>query len=534
MGSHPMREAAIKDAWRRINDRNKFRNKITKVKIPDVDRYSECEIKINSAITSICGKNGLGKTTLLKLIYKSLSKDELILLPNSTQNEVDGIEIHIIRDGDKELIIKGSDDKSLPNVEYFDASALLHQILKEIDDSPDRNGWMNQANELDLDDIDLFFIKSVTGKKYQSVKFNEISGIIENTTFPQFEVSIDDISYTNDSMGQGEHKSLLILWKLITAKENSFLLLEEPETYICPYSQQKLIDMVAYYSSRKKINIILTTHSEHILDKQNLGSINILKKKGKRRFNIVPAYNNTNYLAALGLNSPYNQIFFVEDSFAKLFLSRLLKIFDEHIYKTSLIQTLNGESNIQMLTKHYEGANYFRYMAVYDADQRGVAESFKLQIPKVFLPANGNVAPEVEVINYLENKACDFSKVIGLEVDTIERAMDELVCDHHDWFRQFSNGVEVLELSLKEKAIDFWCQNHEELCKRFIFELRHSGKQVNVEGFVLLEKNFGRTNCGLVFPLSFPQSTTVNFADGIKLSGQLKYKNSETVLSVFE
>ena len=534
MGEYPMREAAIQDSWRRINERKKFRNKVTEVKIPNAGRYSESKIKVNSAITSICGKNGLGKTTLLKLIYKSLSKDELIYLPNSTQDEVSGLEIKLVRDGKKELTIKGDDDKSLPNVDYFDASALLHQILVEIEDSPERNGWMNQAAELDLSPDDLFFIKSVTGKKYQSVKFIEISGIIENTTFPYFEVVTDGIEYTNELMGQGEHKSLLILWKLITAKENSFLLLEEPETYICPYSQKKLIDMVAYYASEKKINVILTTHSEHILEKQTLSSINILRKKAKRKFNIVPAENNTTYLAALGLNSPYSQILFVEDSFAKLFLSRLLKVYDEHLYKTSLIQTLNGESNIQMLTKYYEGASHFQYMAVYDADQRGVNESFKLQIPKAFLPANNNDAPEIEVMNYIEANIGEFAEVIGLSDETVESAIDDLVCDHHDWFRNLAGILEVSEQFLKEKAIDLWCHNNESLCKQFLFEFRYYGKQVDVEGVNRLDKNFGKTSCGLEFPLSFPSSTIANFKEGTKLKGKLKYRGDETVLSVFD
>lgn len=534
MGSYPMRDAAIADAWRRINNRTKYRNKLTQVRLPNVGRYSESNVIINTAITSICGKNGLGKTTLLKLLYKSLSKDSLVQLPSTTQEEANGIEILLVRDGNTQVRISGSDDKSLPNVEYFDASALLHQILKEIEDSPDRNGWGNQSNELNLNKEDLFFINSITGKKYNKVNVIEVSDIIENTVFPYFEVEIDGINYTNELMGQGEHKSLLLLWKLITAKENSFLLLEEPETYVCPYSQQKLIDMIAYYASQKKINIIMTTHSEYILEKQNLSSINILKKKARGKFNIVPAENNTNYLAALGLNSAYSKILFVEDDFAKLFLARLLKIYDGHLYKTSLIQILNGESNIQMLTKYYQGANYFEYVAVYDADQRPINENFELQIPKVFLPASALNAPEVEIIEYLENNIDAYARAISVDFEIVENCFTDLVSDHHDWFRKLSSDLEISEQQLKEKAIDLWCENNETLCKKFIFELVNLSKEFKVKGKLYDDKSIGQTECGLEFPLSFPVSTIINLEPNTELKGKLKYKNLETVISVFE
>ncbi len=63
----------------------------------------------------------------------------------------------------------------------------------------------------------IFFVQKITGKKYEYVKVNEVEGIIDDLTFPYFEVKEvnSNIVYTSESMGQGEHKLLIAIWKLI-------------------------------------------------------------------------------------------------------------------------------------------------------------------------------------------------------------------------------------------------------------------------------------------------------------------------------
>lgn len=521
-----MREAKIRDYWSRINRFKKYNNIPTHLSLNSAGRYFNSKVEINSAITAICGRNGLGKTTLLKLLYKALSKDNDFDIPNTTSQEIEAIDFSIKRNGTL-LNILGGDSKAMPSVEYFDGAHLLHVINREILDSPSKNGWTNGATKLEIKEQDLEVIKLITGKKYIKFDVWEVSDIIEDTVFPYFEVELDGNLYSNESMGQGEHKLLLIWWKMFSSKKNAFLLLEEPEAYVCPSSQKKMMDMIALYAISNNINIIMTTHSEHILSKLNVNSVNILKRKGKDKFELVPASNNTRYFIALGLNSEYKNILLVEDDFAKLTLELILKKYDEHTYKTSLIHCLCGESNIQMVTKHYQGANHFNYVAVYDADQRGINEGFKPYINKAYLPSTSNLAPEIEVINYIQSNINAYSSQINIDVDRVEEVIADIVSDHHDWFNTLSKGLDKsLDIIITE-AIQLWVDNNEKLCRYFIFELNNLNREIKVK---LTSDKKLITECGLTYQPKL--SVSEDFSEGSELLGRLYYKEVNTVVKL--
>ncbi|WP_179136960.1 AAA family ATPase [Vibrio campbellii] len=521
-----MREAKIRDYWSRINRFKKYNNIPVNLSLSSAGRYHSSNIEINSAITAICGRNGLGKTTLLKLLYKALSKDNDFDIPNTIHEEVESIDFSIKRNGNL-LNILGGDTKIMPNVEYFDGAHLLHIVNREILDSPSKNGWTNGSTKLDLVEEDLDVIKLITGKKYISFEVWEVSDIIEDTVFPYFEVELDGNRYSNEGMGQGEHKLLLIWWKMFSSKKNAFLLLEEPEAYVCPSSQKKMMDMIAFYASKNSINIIMTTHSEHILSKLNVGSVNILKRKGRDKFELVPASNNTRYFVALGLNSEYKNIFLVEDDFAKLTLEIILKKYDEHTYKTSVIHSLRGESNIQMVTKHYQGASHFNYVAVYDADQRGVTEDFSPYIEKVYLPSSSNAAPEFEVIDYIQSNTGKYASRINMDIDVVEEVIAEMVADHHDWFKSLSAGLDKNQNIITTEAIQLWVDNNEELCRYFIFELNNLSNEIKLK--LTDEKNL-ITECGLTYQPQIPISEGLNKES--ELLGKLCYQEDNTVVKL--
>ncbi len=524
-----MREAKISDYWERLKKFKKYRNKIKRIKIPDSERYSRCDVVTGSAITTICGRNGLGKTTLLKLFYKAISKDQDFFIPNTTDAELENILIEIERDG-KIFEISGGDDKKLPDAEYFDCSYLVHKILEEIKLSPSKNGWGNGSNLVEVSGEDFEIIKLMTGKKYSKFSFYEVEGIIEDSVFPNFEVVLDGRTYSNEFMGQGEHKLLVMWWRFYTAKENSFILLEEPETYICPSSQKKMMDMIAYYSSVKLINLVITSHSEHILEKMNIESINILKRKGRDKYTLIPASDNTRYLVALDLNVEYKKILLVEDGFAKRFLETVLKLYDEGLYRTSLIHVLNGESNIQMVTKHYQGNNYYDFIAVYDADQRGVNEKFPTYIKKVFLPSVLNKAPEFDVISYIEEMPEDYQNLINVDSEIFLEIMEDLVADHHDWFSKMAHRLDKNIEFLIDEGISLWVMKHREECERFLFELTNVGRKFDVT----VSSNNGMRQALTMTGICYKLGRNSNYNDDVsrKFDGLLSYEDKETVINI--
>lgn len=67
MSIETIKMAKLADYWNHVANRKKFNIKICSLSIKNVPLFEDADITINSALTSICGRNGIGKTSLLNL-----------------------------------------------------------------------------------------------------------------------------------------------------------------------------------------------------------------------------------------------------------------------------------------------------------------------------------------------------------------------------------------------------------------------------------------------------------------------------------
>lgn len=491
MSVDTVKAAKIIDYWNHLSTRKKFSIKIKNISIKGVLVFDDANIEVNSALTSICGRNGIGKTSLLKLLYSILSKEKCSIGVFSSY-DINNIAIGVIVNGEERTFTSTSED-GLRNVEYFDSSSMALKIINEIHDSPEMNGWFNTSVSYYFLKENLFFIQKITGKKYEYVKVNEVEGIVDDLTFPYFEVKEinSDIVYGSESMGQGEHKLLIAIWKLIATENNSILFIEEPESFICPVSQRNFMDFLAYTIDSKKLNVIMATHSEHILNPQGLNSVLVLAKKGKK-YTISKCGNNYRYFNALGLAPEKKNIFLIEDDFAKLVLEFILKFKNTHLYSTSYLHNLGGESNIRKVSEHYKDSSGINIVAVFDADQvndKGITSSC---IKKIFLPSKNKLSPEEEVIECIKNNIRLYALKIGEDADFLEGEIESLTCDHHDFFIELSTILPKQFLStLKGCAISLWLEKNAYEIDRFLYCLDHINDSFTVN---LIDKKQDETH----------------------------------------
>lgn len=179
------------------------------------------------------------------------------------------------------------------------------------------------------------------------------------------------------------------------------------------------MDFLAYTIDTKKLNVLMATHSEHILSPQGLNSVLVLAKKGKK-YTISNCGYNYRYFNALGLAPERKNIFLIEDDFAKLVLEYILKIKNTHLYSTCYLHNLQGESNIQKVSEHYKDSSGLNIVSVYDADQvksRGINSDC---IKNVFLPSENNLPPEAEVIECIKNNIQAYAAKLGVDADYLE------------------------------------------------------------------------------------------------------------------
>lgn len=102
-------------------------------------------------------------------------------------------------------------------------------------------------------------ISRILGNKYESVKMHET----KKSKLMRCRVQTD---YSGFDMGAGENAAIAILSALERLPSGGLLLVEEIEHGFHPEAQCHLIDILTETIRRKQQQIILTTHSEHIID----------------------------------------------------------------------------------------------------------------------------------------------------------------------------------------------------------------------------------------------------------------------------
>lgn len=66
------RKAKIDDNWSLVRSRKGFQYHVKSITVAESDLTTPMSIDVGSAMISLCGKNGAGKSSILKTIYYSL------------------------------------------------------------------------------------------------------------------------------------------------------------------------------------------------------------------------------------------------------------------------------------------------------------------------------------------------------------------------------------------------------------------------------------------------------------------------------
>ena len=76
---------------------------------------------------------------------------------------------------------------------------------------------------------------------------------------------VDQIEVDLQNLGSGTVQLLQLLYPLVRAREGTLVSLEEPEIHLHPSAQYEVVGVINEVSKEKNLQIVMTTHSEHIL-----------------------------------------------------------------------------------------------------------------------------------------------------------------------------------------------------------------------------------------------------------------------------
>lgn len=491
-----MRDAKANDYWRDVyKDPRKYCNYIKGLSFSS-DEGSNFDTTLSPGITVICGLNGAGKSSLIASIKELLGLSIPSIISKNKFKEKVSATITINRNDNNITAERNavSQGLSLDLCKYIDSDlaieALKYWEQKNVDE------LFDGIEENIFEQEDLSTISYLVGKVYTECisyesdeevdKEEDVEGEDEKEkeeikqlyTPVFFKVKTKNAEYDSTSMGIGEHFILYIYYMLKKIEKHSILIIEEPESYISVLSQQRIVDYLAEIISDKRISVIITTHSPHIIKRVRSENIRIISNKSGMTSIFTPksieeakAYLGIEYRT---LESNIATLF-VEDNIAKLFLKRILKEEASLLENSIDIVYTGGHTNITARLS-FDDSKYMshRFLGIYDDDVKEKVDfkSEKIKWPYLFLPVKDCV--EKEIMNFLSEEQIETAlcSKLGIPCQTFAAVLSKREGeDPHDWFMDICNDLEIqYEAFIKEFYV-LWKETHENEIDLFISDL---------------------------------------------------------------
>lgn len=472
-----MREATIKDYWRKCSTINHQ----LELKNISIEENNILDIEITKGIFSICGLNGVGKSTLISYI-----KDLLGLELNSNDMErIKGtIKGTVLIDNGKSVDVKNKDGNRLKDLleeEQFNCIYLDNQqaisIINRLMVETNLDEFLEQYEEVSMSQIELKNISYIVGKEYDEVYVTNIEE--ENVKFPFFRVKSKGIEYNSKQMGLGEHILFYYYNMINNIDKNGICIIEEPENFISVRSQQKLMNYIAMKIVKSQNQFIITTHSPFIIKKVPQGNIILLNKYKNDTFTYTG--EEKRLTKELGLEISKKGIMYVEDRVGELFIKRILK--DSKIHATLEdydIKSVKGEGNVTLRIQSPCEEIDFDIIGVFDGDMKSkVDKGFKNKVKWKYIFLPGEIGLEEEFKCLCRDNIFLLAEKLKIEKKEIVIAISKVDgMDSHDWFNDLCEELMISDEVLFESLYYLWLErnDNEKDVKKFLQELEEIKK----------------------------------------------------------
>ena len=420
-----------------------IRNRLSKIILHSFRKFIDnSEISFTFPLTVIVGKNGSGKTTIMKAI-KLLSKRQI------PQNEFFETEIddggfknadisyifddQILRykricknkwgkEGEvtKKLDITyiqtrtmvGAIDKSFlyDNIEKnTDQTQRVKYVIKQskkIKNNPKSNSKRKERHFLNNNAIEQ--VNYILQRNINSIEV--IKHKYYNGTWGTSVIFNDGNQYSEYNAGSGEFVIANMVDQIEKLPSESILLLDEPEVSLHPGAQKRLICYILKIIKKKKIQVIITTHSTTIVEKLPKEAIKCFRKIEDDIILIEEQILFQNAFLELESDIINKKHIIVEDDLAKRIIDKILE--SEKLGGLLQVEFYpGGASNIKKYTIFtYSKTNVTNRYIIFDGDQM-----------KAEIPDFSKIAEIDKTNKYLKDI---FKKAIGISADKIDWGVD--------------------------------------------------------------------------------------------------------------
>lgn len=380
------------------------------------------KVRFDAPVTVISGKNGAGKSTILSLSALAFHGTSAFPAKNSRNGKyytfqdfffkghsdpnITGVEISWkYKNISQPLTIKKRSDKWMryerrpKRPVYFIG---ISRCVPAIEQSVLRGHFGKQSKshkQKPLTPDAISHISEILGRKYESAETRESSKY-------KLRSCRNGASYTSFNMGTGEDIVIDLLSTLYTAETNSLIIIEEIELGLHPSAQKKLAQSLPKIALDKKIQIIISSHSEYIIDNLPRESRLFIEKGEPEHFvNYRPSTRTA--LSSLTNDSQAELLIFCEDEFAKSLIQSALP---QHLRRRVHIVPTGADSElIASVTHHNRAGHKHKTLVIWDGDvsftkiKKWATEELKKNpsLHLVFTKLPGHTPPEAWMIDKL-------------------------------------------------------------------------------------------------------------------------------------
>ena len=403
-----MKAAEVSDIWRGLLKRQ-FEVSYDRLSFRGVRRIGAATVSFRPGITAFVGGNGVGKSTLMATIVRSLGhvdNPHAVELFKSAEIDITGtIRVKpgaqlVTTSIEGETIRVVPPGAQMPAHRWIDPSTYATKVQEIIlsDAAFSENLEGIDAERYSAEECDA--MSYIVGKEYERVEAYEIE-YAELGTMPYFRVHADGIDYDSAQMGLGELSLYLIYWQMRAVQSDTIVLIEEPETHVSPKSQKNLINVCAKICIQKGLHLIITTHSPFIIWKLPPEYICLLVRDGAN-VRTISSPTHDQIARILGDRLNYHGTLLVEDDVSRALVRAILRELAPELLEYYEIVKAESSAGIRQCIDRIPKLNeWFSMVGVFDGDQRAAFDEMNPSWPHVFLP--GNEAPEDLLIQVIEN-----------------------------------------------------------------------------------------------------------------------------------
>lgn len=268
--------------------------------------------------------------------------------------------------------------------------------------------------------------------------------------------------------GAGESSIIRMVSKIEQAPENSLILIEEIENGLHPVATRRMVEYLIDVASRKSVQTIFTTHSDHALSPLP-GEAIWASIAGKLRQGKL----SVEALRAVSGRVDKKLAMFVEDEFAKNWVDTILREMLGADYDQIEVHAVHGDGNA-VATHRGHAANpaiKFRSMCVIDGDSQ---QSDDAAAGVVRLPGN---QPELEVFESVLRRIDEDLAILTVSCqrppeaqDLVRRSVEEIARTNRDPHLLFNQlGIKigfVPEAIVRGAFLALWVRSNADFCQR--------------------------------------------------------------------